>query len=100
MTTSSALDAEPDWGARIAFTSSRAGNGDIYVMQADGTGQTRVTAHNATDVSPAWSPDESKLVFTTNRDGSSNFELYSTNPDGTGAARLTDHTSADLFPDW
>ncbi|MCK4394724.1 PD40 domain-containing protein, partial [Candidatus Bipolaricaulota bacterium] len=45
----------PD-GSKIAFTSDRDGNPEIYVMNADGTNQQRLTNSLATDGSPVWSP--------------------------------------------
>jgi Tol biopolymer transport system component len=54
-----------------------AGRGDssreIYVMNADGTGLQRLTNNTASDTRPSWSPDGTKIVFASNRDG--NFEL-------------------------
>ena len=41
---------------KIAFTSGRDGNEEIYVMNADGSGQTRLTDDPAADTFPAWSP--------------------------------------------
>jgi hypothetical protein len=41
---------------RIAFTSNRDGNEEIYVMNADGSGQTRLTNNPADDMCPAWQP--------------------------------------------
>jgi Tol biopolymer transport system component len=49
----------PAWspdGSRIAFESYRDGNFEIYVMNADGSGQTRITNNTANDESPDWSP--------------------------------------------
>ena len=40
----------------IAFVSDRDGNGEIYVMNTDGSGQTRLTNNPAVDASPSWSP--------------------------------------------
>ena len=45
----------PD-GSRIAFSSNRDGNFDIYTMSADGSGLTRLTNHPASDKDPVWSP--------------------------------------------
>lgn len=44
-------------GAKIAFQSNRDGNREIYVMNANGTGQTNLTNNLAEDFAPAWSPD-------------------------------------------
>jgi hypothetical protein len=52
-------DYGPSWsmdGSRIAFTSTRTGNGDIYVMDANGNGQTRLTTDAAAESDPDWSP--------------------------------------------
>jgi TolB protein len=49
----------PSWSAdssRIAFQSNRDGNWEIYVMNADGSGQTNLTNSSAMDISPAWRP--------------------------------------------
>jgi Tol biopolymer transport system component len=50
---------DPAWssdGAKIAFTTTRDGNPEIYVMNADGSDQTRLTNTLADDIWPAWSP--------------------------------------------
>ncbi|MBM2827419.1 MAG: exported protein of unknown function, partial [Dehalococcoidia bacterium] len=60
--------------SKIAFSSNRDGNGEIYVMNADGSGQTRLTNNSATEDLPAWSPDGSKIAFRSDRDGNS--EVY------------------------
>ena len=67
----------PTWspdGRRIAFTSNRDGNYEIYIMNADGTGQSNVTNHPASDNYPAWSPDGHKLAFISNRGGG--YDIY------------------------
>ncbi|MCH7838355.1 MAG: PD40 domain-containing protein, partial [Chloroflexi bacterium] len=49
----------PSWspdGTVIAFTSERDGNSEIYIMNADGSGQTRLTNHPADDRSADWQP--------------------------------------------
>ena len=52
-------DGSPVWspdGAQIAFTSTRDDNGEIFVMNADGTNPINITNHPAGDGSPAWHP--------------------------------------------
>ena len=83
---------------RIAFASNRDGNHEIYVMDADGSNQTRITYHPAYDDQPRWSPDGTRLVFMSNRDG--NFELYLMAADGTNQMRLTNSPAAEGFPTW
>ena len=54
-----ALDSHPAWspdGAQIDFSSFRDGNSEVYVMNADGSGQTRLTTNGLGDQHPAWSP--------------------------------------------
>ena len=52
----------PD-GTRIAFTSLRDGNAEIYVVNADGSNARRLTTLPTSDGSPAWSPDGTRIAF-------------------------------------
>jgi Tol biopolymer transport system component len=83
---------------KIAFTSYRDSNSEIYVMNADGTGQTRLTNNPTSDIEPAWSPDGTKIAFASDRDGE--FEIYTMNADGTGQTRLTNKPSSNADPAW
>ena len=88
------IDYAPAWspdGKQIAFRADIDGNGDIYVINADGTGRVNLTNNPASDWSPAWSPDGSMIAFQTNRDG--NWEIYVMNSDGTQPTNLTDESS-------
>jgi TolB protein len=67
-------------------------------MNADGTGQTRLTNDAAVDRSPAWSPDGSKVAFESRRDG--NAEIYVMNADGSGQTNLTNSAGSDASPAW
>jgi Tol biopolymer transport system component len=70
---------------------------EIYVMRPDGSGQTRLTTRGGRY--PSWSPDGSKIAFTSGRDGNS--EIYVMNADGSGQTRLTERPNAtDLLPVW
>ena len=55
-------------------------------MNADGSGQRRLTRNPAFDGGPAWSPDGRRIAFVSNRDGS--YEVYVMNADGSGQRRL------------
>src|SRR5262245_25368347 len=81
---------------KIAFASERDGNWEIYVMNTDGTGQTRLTNDVAVDSDPAFSPDGTKIAFSSDRDGDG--EIYLINADGTGLTRLTNNTTGDVQP--
>ena len=92
---------EPDdhTAGKITFMSSRDGNAEVYVMNADGSGQTRLTKNNQTwDYCPAWSPDGSKIAFESDRDG--NWEIYVMNADGSEQTRLTNNPEEDYSPAW
>jgi Tol biopolymer transport system component len=82
----------------IAFSAEIDGNRDIYVVDVDGTNQTRLTNHLEWDWSPNWSPDGETLAFLSMRDGNS--EVYSMDANGTNARRLTNNQSFEGYPVW
>ncbi len=92
------LAAFPGANGKIAFDSDRDGNREIYVMNADGTGLTRLTSGPAFDAEPAWSPDGTKIAFTSDRAGSRG--IYLMNADGTGVMQITDSPTSDGKPSW
>lgn len=93
-------------GARIAFASTRRGEFDIYVMNADG-GEVACLTKQQGGAHPAWSPDGQRIAFTSRRDG--NYEIYVMNvedalrsegADGSGVTRLTNNPTIDSEPSW
>ena len=98
----SALDVQaPAWsrdGRTIVFVSWRDGNGEVYAMDADGSGPRNLTQHPAKDVRPAWSPDGRRIAFVSRRDG--NGEVYVMNADGSQKRNLTRDRANDDYPTW
>ncbi len=85
--------------SRIVFTSTRHRNADIFVMDADGGNQERLTDKNAGDVHPTWSPDRTKIAFVSNRDRGF-YEIYVMDAHGKGAIKLTDGPRRKGDLDW
>jgi len=85
-------------GGKIAFTSNRDGNQEVYVMNADGSNQTNLSSNPANDLAPTRSPDGTKIAFTSNRDG--NQQIYVMNADGTNQTRISNNNANDNIPRW
>ncbi|MDQ3946702.1 MAG: hypothetical protein M3357_16430, partial [Actinomycetota bacterium] len=92
----------PGGTGRIAFTSDRSGNFEIYSMNADGSGVTRLTNDPGEDREPAWSPDGTKIVFVSYGAGvvGSSSDLFVMNADGTGVTNLSRTSGFDDEPAW
>ncbi len=56
----------PD-GARIAFSSNRDGNYDVFVVAASGGKPRQLTFHTADDTVVGWSPDGRNILFSSSR---------------------------------
>ena len=68
LTTSPGIDTNPAWspnGSEIAFTSSRSGSPQIYVMDAEGANLRRVTFEGDYNDGAAWSPDGTRIAYAT-----------------------------------
>ncbi|HEU4564809.1 MAG TPA: hypothetical protein VFS05_09180 [Gemmatimonadaceae bacterium] len=84
---------------RIAFVSDRDGNREIYVMELDGSGQTRLTNFDGLDSDPSWSPDASKIAFTRFVGGTEQVAVMSANGSGVTLFPL-DGATAMRYPVW
>jgi Tol biopolymer transport system component len=85
---------------KIAFTSDRDGNLEIYVMNNDGTGQVRLTNNTVIDSLPAFSPDGRKIAFVSQQvSGSLAGNIKIMNADGTNQTEVTPITlSSSTYP--
>ena len=102
LTFGDASDQDPTWSAdssRVAFSSDRDGNWEIYTVRvADGV-VTRLTNNPAADLSPDWSHLNGRLAFQSNR-GGVNPEIYTMAADGSDVRRLTTNPNGDADPSW
>jgi TolB protein len=117
LTTQSGSDDAPIWSAtigKVIFSTERdggtevytmnadgsnpanvAGNDEIYAMNADGSGKIRLTNQAGVDTEPSLSPDGSKVIFLSTRDG--NAEIYRVDVTGSDLMRLTTSVGASSF---
>jgi len=110
---------EPSWsprGDRIAFVSDRDHNGrcrpllfncpasagELYVANADGSDQKRLTTTRADERDPTWSPDGARIAFARAVDATTGYDIYTVRPDGSDLRRLTREPSVawDYQPSW
>lgn len=94
----------PAWspdGKTIAFCSYRDGNGEIYVMNADGSSQTNISNSDSADQEPDWSPDGTKITFSSFPSYSLwHWEIWVINADGSNKTKITENSWFDYAPAW
>ena len=83
---------------RLVFERAVDDNTDIYMMDIDGTGLTRLTDSDGWDGTPSWSPDGKQIVFASERLGSP--AIFIMDADGSNQRSLTSPDYASLMPVW
>ena len=83
--------------AKIVFKSYRDGNGELYVMDDDGSNRRRLTHHPRSDGSPSWSPDGKQILFHRNISQTEvqQYEVFLMNAAGGNERQLTHHPALD-----
>ena len=111
-----AQEFDPTWssdGERMSFDGQQNdGRYDIYVIDPDGSDLQNLTAHSANDRRSSWSPNDTKIVFGTDRlvpsedtqrgcsVDSRQMDLFIMNADGTDPQRVVDTEADDSSPAW
>ena len=91
------LELSPD-GERAAVTiGDNSANMDIWVIERGRGVASRLTFHSEMDAWPIWSPDGSRIAFTSNRSGQ--FNVYVTRADGSGEEERLGPSNEDVGPD-
>ena len=104
-----AHESAPTWspdGRRLAFQAgtlkvapiSTDRTARLYVIGADGGARTRLTANDAGETTPSWSPDGTGVAFSSNLFG--NWEIHVVGIDDAVQKRLTNSPADDIFPAW
>jgi Tol biopolymer transport system component len=90
---------------RIVFHSRlKGGNNEIFSINANGTGLTRLTRSAASDSNPTWSPDGKRVAFESNRHGDrhgyQDSDVFVLNANGSGIREVTFSNRFDGDPAW
>ena len=85
----------PD-GSQIAFVSTRDGNAELYVSDADGSNARRLTQTPGAEDAPGWSQDGRQIYFA-GAETVGRAQIFVINADGTGRRALTQDPAATNF---
>ncbi len=94
-------DTSPTWspdGSKIAFSSDRSGQRDIYTYELSSGKVELLIEHPSMDNHPSWSPDGKYLAYLSRRDGKSQLYLYDFI--NRTQARLTNTEYHNFHPSW
>ena len=95
LTSGNTRDRQPVYspdGSRIAFSSNRSGNMDLWLLDVRSGALRQVTDDPAQDWDPGFTPDGKQLMWSSDRSG--NLEIWIAGTDGSGARQLT-HDGVD-----
>jgi Tol biopolymer transport system component len=102
----STFDSSPDWapdGSSLVFARNMAigpVDSELFTINRDGTGETRITFDPRLNGDPAWSPDGTKIVMTTALLTELRDDIEVIGADGSNPTVLTSGRERDVWPDW
>ena len=110
LTSNEGFEEVPTWSAdgdKILFTrqikepddTSHAANGEIFIMDADGKNEIRLTNKKGFDSGAKFSPDGKRIAFYGPTEDK-NFEIFIMNSDGSNMTNLTQDILEDYSPSW
>jgi hypothetical protein len=82
---------------RFACVSTRGGNADIYVMDADGANPAPLTSLGDADLNPSWSPDGTRIAYYA--DSGAGVQIRTMGADGSNNVVASSFGTLDLDPD-
>jgi TolB protein len=91
--------ASPD-GKKIAFMSRQGAESHIYVVENGATTPRKITSAGPNNWNPVWSPDGTKILFFSDRQGRGQDQIFAVNADGSGETQLTKDSFNNVFPSW
>jgi Tol biopolymer transport system component len=111
LTNNTEEERAPDWspdGRFIAYMCRKGdapagrsiGTMEICIMNADGSGQKRITNNRVPELTVSWSPDGKQIIFHRAVGGVGQYQLFTINADGTGEKQLTFPPGFNGFPSW
>lgn len=88
--------AFPGANGRIAFSSE----GDIWTINADGSGLTRLTSTPEEEAQSAFSPDGTRITYRRRPTAGEPYQVYVMNADGSDQRRISQSAVNDTQPGW